>query len=171
MIDHMNPFDEIEFLRERLYEAKRVGSRGGGWRFDAEVAIGEIPLTVERLRIAARARGLTDRETFDFGRQVAHSLEVQFSRLLEKRTVEVDWPATWWQHLKWDFANWLLGKRFTLWRVSAYLRVRTGLTALRNSVRKEHRRWDAYLLFDGIEIPPNREPGDTFAVFFERRPR
>lgn len=166
----MNPFDEIEFLRERLYEAKRDSGRGKGWRFDAELAIGEMQLTVERLRIAARSRGLTDREQYDFDRQVAYSLEVQFPRLLEKRTVEVDWPATWWQHLKWGFANWLLEKRFTLWRLSAYLRLRTRAVELRNSVRKEHRRWDAYLLFDGIEIPPNREPGDTFAVFFERRP-
>jgi hypothetical protein len=57
---------------------------------------------LERIRNAVRwpVRMELDRQTFDYGNEVAYALTSWVARLGEQATLRVFYPATWWQHLK-----------------------------------------------------------------------
>ena len=109
-------------------------------------------IVIEKIRGAvshpvSRAQMEYDHETYDFGRSAAHCLTLWLARLPEQGTLEVSWPATWWDHFKRDM-RWkpLLG-----WLVRQLSPAK--LTTM---------RYEASLYLPSVDLPDRLRDGEFY---------
>lgn len=131
-----------------------------------------IRLVKEKVRYSVKTAlgmGGLQRQEADYGRQVIHSLEAAFVRFAtDGATVSVRWPATWWEHVKFDFAGKASARLRWVrpWKLQAW--IQRQLAGVIDSVRMEERSWNAWLFWANYELPPEVKPGDVFTLWHQR---
>lgn len=91
-------------------------------------------------------------DTFDYGNVVAHALSLWLARLPQQGTLEVSWPASWWQHFKRDF-------------VARRLPTLCGWALRRWPVRLTTQRYEASHYLPAERVPDGLNHDDEFYLW------
>jgi hypothetical protein len=127
--------------------AELIYSDSGG-----NTATQQLIVTKIRGAVAHRvssARMNVESSTHDYGHMVAHTLTLWLARLPQQGTLEVSWPASWWQHFKRDF-------------VATNLPTLCGWSLRRWPVKLATHRYEASHYLPAVKVPDELDHDDFY---------